>query len=216
MKNWFFQNPNTAKNIIDGLNEKYGNFDFKKSSRVLYNKKFKTFFAKFNCSRKKIALIGGNDGQEKRFFWGTPEEVYVVDLAKDALKKIKGKNCLPIFASAENLPFIDDYIDLYIALRVLFSKHLDLQTALEEAKRVLKPNGRLVASIPNGYLVKGEIVQGMFDYRTNEVNPALPHAYLKKCLTKLKNLGFKNISFTFFPAEIVVEAQKANRPKEKK
>jgi len=208
MRKWFLTNPIKSKNIISGLNKKYGNFDFKKSSRILYEKSFKEFLSRFNVSTKKVILVGGNDGHEAEYLLGKPSEVFVVDLAKDALKKVKGKNIYPIFSSAEELPFLNNYFDFYFAFRTLFSKHIDLDISLEEAKRVVRAGGTIVVSIPNGFLVDDEIANGMFDYDKNEIDKELPFKMLESAFSLFKKLKFKNVQKKELPGEILLFAKK--------
>lgn len=201
--NWFEQDPTKKKNIVEGLNQKYGNFDFTKSSRSLAKKEFKKVLnEKTKFEGKKIINVGGNDGHEIMYLIGKPKEFFTVDLAKDALKKVKGS--IPIFASAEVLPFIDSYFDRYLAFRTLFSKHVSLEKCIREAGRILKNNGTMVISIPNGYLVDGKIEQGMFSYETSTIDKGLPMKILKKSLPVLKKNNFTKIYWKETPSEILI------------
>ncbi|MFZ3032297.1 MAG: class I SAM-dependent methyltransferase [Candidatus Moraniibacteriota bacterium] len=214
---WFEENPNKSEDIIDGLNTKYGNFDFKKSSRALYKKEFRDALHKLmTFSGKRIAIVGGNDGHETQYLKGKLKEVYVIDLAKDALRKVK--RGIPIFASAEKLPFIDEFLDYYLAFRTLYSQHVDLDACLAEAKRILKKGGTLIISIPNGYLVDGKIQRGIFHYSSNSINQKIPYALLKKSIATLKSLGFNKIQFIDLPGEIIISANKLKKisPKKRK
>jgi len=206
-KDWFLDNPMKSKDVIHGLNKKYGNFDFKKSSRSLYKNSFKKVLSEFDCFNKKVVFVGGNDGHEVYYLHGKPKESYIVDLAKDALKKVSGKNIYPIYASAEKLPFIDSYFDFYFSFRTLFSEHVSLKFSLKEAKRIIALGGTLIISIPNGYLVDGKITNGMFDYRKNRFDADLPKKYLKMVLILLKVLKFKNIRHCNLPGEILIFAK---------
>lgn len=207
-KPWFSIDPTVSSNDhIAGLNEKYGNFDFSQSSRVLCKKEFRAAINhRVTYSGKKVVIVGGNDGHEIQYLRGKSKDLYVVDLAQDALRKVRGATA--IFASAEKLPFIDAYFDVYLAFRALFSKHTDLRTSLTEARRILKDGGQLVMSIPNGYLVDGAVVQGMFDYTSGKIQKSLPGKHALRAANMLKKLGFEKLRTITVLSEIIVFATK--------
>lgn len=77
------------------------------------------------------------------------------DISELAARKAAEKGLPAMVADAEaGLPFKDNSFDLVICSEVL--EHLfDPERALEEIRRVLKPTGRLIVSVPNmGYIRK--------------------------------------------------------------
>ncbi len=119
-----------------------------------------------NIKGKKILEIGCGDGGVVQFL-KNENEVYAVDISKNAMKFLKAKGIKPFLAdvSKENLPFEDSIFDIVIALEVL--EHLKSpQYAIEEIQRVLKQNGRFICSIPN---------------------PRTGHKLLYPCLFKFRN-----------------------------
>ena len=206
---WFKKQP-VAKKLAESLNQKYENFDVVQSSRPLYSKQFRMVIK--NLVPKKmdrVIFVGGNDGHEASYLPSKPTHTYINDLAAGALKKVKGNTVTAIYANAEHLPFIDKYFDCVFGFRVFFSTHTDYRACLKESKRILKSGGTLVATVPNGCLVNGKLVTGMFNYAKGDFDTALPLAYQKKCVGTLKSLGFKNIHVSKLPAEIVISATKA-------
>jgi len=84
-------------------------------------------FLKYKCNDKNITCIDPNKG--------------MVKLGKEKLKKYK--NLKWIIASAENLPISDNSFDFYtISFGLRNTK--DLNKALSEAYRVLKPGGQFL------------------------------------------------------------------------
>lgn len=204
---WFEKNPASSRSVVTGLNKKYGNFDPSLSSRSLYTNQFrKVINSEINFAKTKTVIVGGNNGYESEYLKGNPKELYIVDLAIDALKKVK--KATPIFASAEELPFFDGYFDNYLAFRTLFSKHTDLIRCIKEAKRILKKGGSLAVSIPNGYLVNGKIVRGVFNYDENIIETNPPYLWLRTTLSLLNKNKFRVIKWTELPAEIVIFAKR--------
>lgn len=66
----------------------------------------------------------------------------MLDIARRKSEKKKCKNVLFIQARGEDLPFSNNYFDGIITGFVM--RHLNIEEALKEIFRVLKPNGRLV------------------------------------------------------------------------
>lgn len=102
-----------------------------------------------NIKGKKILEIGCGDGGIVQYL-KNENEVYAVDISKNAMKFLKQKGIKPFLAdvSKEALPFDDSTFDIVIALEVL--EHLKgPQYAIEEVQRVLKKDGRFICSIPN-------------------------------------------------------------------
>ena len=73
-----------------------------------------------------------------------------IDLSEDLLQKArqrKIRNCTILAADAHHLAFADNTFDAVCGSSILH--HLDLEQALREAYRVLRPNGRLAFAEPN-------------------------------------------------------------------
>ena len=83
---------------------------------------------------------------------GLQPDYVAVDIDAATLRKIPGFNEQQFICHDVNrgLPFADSSADYLVCLEVL--EHLENATAfLEEAKRVLRPRGRLIVSVPNPY-----------------------------------------------------------------
>lgn len=75
-----------------------------------------------------------------------------------------------LMADAENLPFSDDAFD-FVIMTDVFQYLLDFDRALEEVKRVLKPGGKFIVSVPNknwllfeDYIKKRKNIQPLEDH----------------------------------------------------
>lgn len=206
---WFYENPMGSSSKKLGLNKKYGKYNWGDDARVLYEKELREYFNKFSSAGKgKTLIVGANDGRESKYVNHICSEIYGVDLASDALKYSAQNGVIPIVADVETLPFVDEYFDSYIALRVLFSQHTNLEKSLNEANRVLKKDGRVIISVPNGYLVNGIVQYGMYDYDTQSIDKKLPYTYAEKVSGILKDKYYRNIEVENIGAEIFISAVK--------
>jgi SAM-dependent methyltransferase len=83
---------------------------------------------------------------------GLHPDYMAADIDAATLRKIPGFNEQQFICHDVNrgLPFADSSADYLVCLEVL--EHLENATAfLDEAKRVLRPGGRLIVSVPNPY-----------------------------------------------------------------
>ncbi len=84
-------------------------------------------------------------------------QVVGVDIDRRALEAAAVLGIEPVWAdAAESLPFEDGSFDVVVVGELL--EHLPLpQLTAGEARRVLRPGGRLVGSVPNAYRLKGRL-----------------------------------------------------------
>ena len=80
-----------------------------------------------------------------------------VDVDREALAEAAKLGIETLFADLdEALPFADASFDVVIVAEIL--EHLQFPARLvEEAARVLRPGGRIVGSVPNGYRLKSRL-----------------------------------------------------------
>lgn len=85
-------------------------------------------------------------------------EVVGVDVDRAALDEAAALGIEPIWADAtELLPFEDESFDVVVLGELL--EHLPLpQLTVAEGRRVLRPGGRLVGSVPNAYRLKRRLM----------------------------------------------------------
>jgi SAM-dependent methyltransferase len=85
-------------------------------------------------------------------------EVVGVDIDRQALDEAASLAIEPVWAdAAEPLPFEDESFDVVVLGELL--EHLPLpHLTVAEARRVLRPGGRLVGSVPNAYRLKRRLM----------------------------------------------------------
>lgn len=95
---------------------------------------------------------------------------YGIDISKQAIEKAKkiAKSTIFRVSPAEKLPFKGSYFD-YIVCMGSLEHFVDIDSALSEMVRVLKPNGKVLIHVPNAlYLVHkvlGVDTQGQINER---------------------------------------------------
>jgi SAM-dependent methyltransferase len=85
-------------------------------------------------------------------------EVVGIDIDRKALDEATALGIEPVWAdAAEPLPFEDKSFDVVVLGELL--EHLPLpQLTVAEARRVLRPGGRLVGSVPNAFRLKRRLM----------------------------------------------------------
>ncbi len=100
-----------------------------------------------------ILDVGCGDGPITSLLFDTGfPQIMGLDVSKEAIKmaREKEKRISFLVGSCQNLPFADESFETVLASEML--EHLtypDGQLFLKEAKRVIKPNGRVIISVPN-------------------------------------------------------------------
>jgi len=196
------------------LDIKYGNFDYTRDLRILNSDELKAFFSsKVSAYTRKskqyapnILITGANSGAEVPYLTG--HNITAVDLSQVALNKLNDKYpYIKTFNSnAAELPFIDKFFDIYISMRTLQSKDMDLNKALDESMRVVIDGGLLIYSIPNGYLRDGKVLKGMWDSNKNIIDTDLPYKVAKTITNHLEQHKISS-SITETLSEIIILAE---------
>jgi len=125
------------------LQQLYGNIDI-----YLFDQLLKGTYD--NC--KKVLDAGCGGGRNLVYFLRNGYEVYGIDPNPNAISAVKQLSNAKenfVVASAENLPFYDDYFDLVISSAVLhFASSPDhFDSMIHSMWRVLKPGGYLFARL---------------------------------------------------------------------
>lgn len=146
--------------LSNAFNKKYSLYDYKNDVRSIndaWNDNFYKACKALSCDlfNENIIDIGVGSGNEASVLFKDCKCITFVDIAPDGLKKVK--NIIPqskiIVSSAENLEMINNNeYDIYISLRTFNSSFFNIEKALNEAKRILKTNSRIMISIANGFL----------------------------------------------------------------
>ncbi len=101
-------------------------------------------------SRARVLELGCGTGEFTRRVAPVGAHLVALDLSAELLAKARAKVGAAarfVRGDAEALPFPDGTFDVVYGCSVLH--HLDLEAALREVRRVLRPGGRLVFSEPN-------------------------------------------------------------------
>jgi len=102
--------------------------------------------------RGKTIDIGCGDGYITSQIFKKFKEVVGEDISKEAIKIAKKKNpkMSLVAATCVNLPFSDNSFDTVVASEIIeHVNYNDGKMLLKEARRILKPQGKLIISTPN-------------------------------------------------------------------
>ena len=114
-------------------------------------KKYAAYGAILNCIPKNSTIldIGCGDGNVTQLY-KEKGEVYGIDISQNALDSAKAKGIKTQLQDLNNLPlqFENNFFDTVVMTDVL--EHIvDPFELLKEAQRILKPQGKLVITVPN-------------------------------------------------------------------
>lgn len=168
-----------------------------------------------SLSALDILDVGVGNGTELQQFVGKVKSLTVVDIARTALqeatsllKGVKSRCC-----AAEDLDCVGSAsVDAYISLRTFQSTLFDPEPALAEARRVLRPNGSILLSIPTKFhdLMTDKVTEGLLvGPETNDVSADLPLQELDRLRRLLQASQFTDIGFSSGHVEIYVWARRA-------
>lgn len=198
----------TFKNFYNQiyLNDKEykGGFEESKIGMLRFQKIFtilKKILSIKQFQKLRVLDVGCSTGEFLRFIQPFFKEIAGVDISDAAIKKAKAKGIEKVFQvdiEYQKLPFENNNFDLVFCLEVL--EHLfSEKNCLSEIKRVLKPKGLLLVSVPNDVLKwrkRFKVLFGQIPFQEN-----LPHHtshlrfFSKKSLKKtLEDNGF-NVLF---------------------
>lgn len=206
----FFNNARIA-----AFDEKYGNYDYSNDIRSKYKNWSKPIYDLIRQKKKKnmrnlqLIDIGGNSGQEiaEIFNGNPPSATTILDLSSSALSKADQsfKNIKCIQANMEDAYPTSDLFDVCLCLRTIQSTGVSKNDALIRMRNTIKPGGLLIITIPNGYInEEGQVIRGMFDYKTNDFNTSRPLLLSSKIESKLRKYGFCDTDIKTLDTEIMI------------
>ncbi|HET6623943.1 MAG TPA: methyltransferase domain-containing protein [Gaiellaceae bacterium] len=142
---------------------------------------------------KRVLDLGCRSGALTRHFL-EGNEVVGLDVDRAALAKAEALGIEPVEANVEQpLPFADGSFDAVVAGELL--EHLQLPEALlAEARRVLRPGGVLVGSVPNAFRLQSRLrfLRG----RPPEDDPTHLHLYSPAAVRELL-AGFEGVTLAY-------------------
>ena len=156
-----------------------------------YNEVYETYEIPFNPTRARIMAalckgrtldLGSGTCQYSEFL---PKDLVALDISKKALKKAPQRT-FKMCACAERMPFKDEYFDSSFVSELLEHVDDDL-VVLGEIKRILKPGGILIVSVPNVRVDPAESESHQREYTPTSLKKAISlffsevyfHAYSK-------------------------------------
>lgn len=201
------------------FNEKYGNYDYSFDLRSKFTKWYeplKQLIRRYypnNFRSLSFVDIGGNCGTEmKELLGSSSNSVTIVDLSNEALTK--GATLYPKYkfvqANMEEPYCIGESFDICLCLRAIQSTGVLRNDAIIQMSKIVKPEGLIVISIPNGYIGENnEIIRGLYDYRTQSFSTKRPLGLVAKIERKLQDYGFKSTGVLTLDSEIIVWGKKS-------
>ena len=148
----------------------------------------------------RVLELGCGTGEFTRRVARAGARLVALDLSADLLARARdkiGKAASFVRANAHALPLPDACLDAVYGCSVLH--HLDVELALREVRRVLRPGGRLVFSEPNlmnpqvFLMFKVERLKPHYGLSPDEM------AFTRRAITRiLRGLAFRTFSVTHF------------------
>jgi SAM-dependent methyltransferase len=126
-------------------------------------------------------------------------EVVGVDVDRTALDESAALGIEPVWADAsEALPFEDESFDVVVVGELL--EHLPFPSlTVAEARRTLRPGGRLVGSVPNAFRLKQRLA--FLLGRPPETDPTHLHLFSADSLRRLLS-GFDQVQLRFLAGRL--------------
>jgi ubiquinone/menaquinone biosynthesis C-methylase UbiE len=126
---------------------------------------------------RRIVDFGCGSGANTALLAGRGAHVWAIDISEDLLRlgqrrlAVSGREAGATFiaASAHDLPFADDSVDLVFGMAILH--HLDLDLVSREVRRVLKPGGRAIFKEPVRNSAVLRLVRRLIPYRAPDISP---------------------------------------------
>jgi N-glycosidase YbiA len=163
-------------------------------------------------SDNDILVIGAGCGNEAAQVWNKfGNRATLADISDTFVENCrKEAPCAHVLKrNAEVLNGVaDNSFNIYCALRVYESCFFDIEAALMEAWRVLRPKGNVVISISNAYLTtSGNLVRGHIKH-DKVIDVFSPWESLIKASTTAAKIGFDDFAFADLDSELCCIAQK--------
>ncbi|MCL4557431.1 MAG: class I SAM-dependent methyltransferase [Deltaproteobacteria bacterium] len=181
-----------------------------------WRSEFKNLFSILNINNLhnlKIINVGIGNGLEGEEIFENMPQFTGVDISNKALTYAKQRfpNINKIMNDAEDLNDVDNSSqDVYISLRTFQSTLFDIKAALNQAFRVIKPNGKIIVSISHTFKRKedNKLIKGLLIPGSNKVDPGLPYSLSVKVWKELNALKFSNIRINQGMVENYIYGQK--------
>lgn len=200
------------KNYYDELYRKRGAYHFKwiENKNIFYLQHSQIIL---NLAKRfgngKILDVGCGDGYISSRLSKNFKDVIGIDISREALKIARKKNPKITFIVADctNLPFSDESFETIVASEIIeHLTHEDGKKFLNEASRVLKPHGVIIASSPNisnPYMKFLQLVrknkEHLKEYTRKEFKTLISSEFKIVYYTSQVNISFPLIKFVKMP-----------------
>lgn len=164
-----------------------------------------------------ILYVGVGKGQDVPDLLPKFKTLTGVDISRSMLRK--AKEVTPRLSVsrdiAESLSTLrDESFDLYLSLRVFQSSLFDIEEALRQATRVLRPGGSIVLSIPGGFVdldSKGHLrfLPGLHPPGSDYIDRARPRHVAERIITQMERLLFQRIGHYQDTGDYYIYARRA-------
>lgn len=168
--------------------------------------------------QSSVIVVGIGNGKESAAFEynevakNKKGELCLVDIASGSLSDArdwifsKGGNCTILQQPAQDLSMVpSDSQDIYISTMTYQSTFFNIDKALYEAVRVLKPDGSIIISITNGIMEdENDCKKGIYKFNSNIMDVDKPRNITNKIKRKLEFLGFEIRLDCECPSEIFI------------
>lgn len=115
---------------------------------------------------RKVLEVGCGDGALLQSLMARGIEAVGIDVSSSGIERcrVNGLNAKCLDASAEPLPFPDNYFDLVISLET-FEHLMNPHYAIREVRRSLRTDGTFLCSVPNPLTGHPYLYPGLFEYK---------------------------------------------------
>ncbi len=149
-----------------------------------------------NLRHVRAINVGIGNGTECPEFYGDFERFIGVDISLDALTRAKERfpKMQTSHTDGEHLMGVESGSqELYISLRTYQSTLFDIEEALFETYRVLRPGGFAIISVSNAHRINENVVPGILRSSGREVDLDLPYDIANRIRASLTRLDFAKI-----------------------
>jgi len=191
--------PVTA--LSKALDVKYGDLAYEDDLRYRFTTEFITAVKSASVpalsDKSANILVCGPSLKEIETLSLQGSKLTLLDLSKRVLEVISEKypEIHRVLGTMNHLPFAGETFDLYLSLRAIQSSNVDVTAALDESLRVTKVGGKIVFSVSNGYLLRDEIVTGMYSTKKGFFDADRPRRLAAQIESYLGDRGQESHTF---------------------
>ena len=168
-------------------------------------------FLGLNIPELDVLYVGVCTGRDLDDVVALARSVTGLDVSQDLLKCATDHrpDLIPVVGAAEEMHSLDtDAFDLYLSLRVYQSALFDIDGAVREARRVLRPNGAFIVSIPDAYVFeegdgRRSILRGLAT-AGSDLDPDRPVRLASYVTRAFHRMGFRSLGMLRKRADVYV------------